>query len=71
MFLKPAPGRSVPDPERGGLLIEGGRNVEPTQYWLRRLEDNDVIEAEPEPEPGAKAGDAEVQAPAQTKGKKD
>lgn len=69
MFLKPAPGRSVPDPERGGLLIEGGRNVEPTQYWLRRLEDNDVIEGEPEPE--AKAGDAEVQAPAQIKGKKD
>lgn len=62
MFLKPAPGRSVPDPERGGLLIDAGRTVEPTQYWLRRIEDNDVIEAEP---------DAEVQAPAQTKGTKD
>lgn len=69
MFLKPAPGRSVPDPERGGLLIEGGRNVELTQYWLRRLEDNDVIEADPEPE--AKADGAEVQAFAQIKGKKD
>ncbi|EIZ5819925.1 DUF2635 domain-containing protein, partial [Salmonella enterica subsp. enterica serovar Corvallis] len=27
MFVKPAKGRSVPDPARGDLLPEGGRNV--------------------------------------------
>ncbi|EMC5994255.1 DUF2635 domain-containing protein, partial [Salmonella enterica] len=26
MFVKPAKGRSVPDPARGDLLPEGGRN---------------------------------------------
>lgn len=56
MFLKPAPGRAVPDPERGGLLVEAGRRVEPTQYWLRRQQDNDVIVVE---------DDTPVQAPAQ------
>ncbi|EDY8128823.1 DUF2635 domain-containing protein, partial [Salmonella enterica subsp. enterica serovar Typhimurium] len=28
MFVKPAKGRSVPDPARGDLLPEGGRNVD-------------------------------------------
>lgn len=58
MFVKPAPGRAVPDPERGGLLAEAGRRVEPTQYWLRRQQDNDVIVADED--------DTPVQAPAQT-----
>ena len=57
MFVKPAPGRAVPDPERGGLLGEAGRRVEPTQYWLRRQQDNDVIVID----------EGAVQAPAQTK----
>lgn len=43
MFVKPAPGRTVPDPERGGLLSAEGRTVDPTQYWLRRVDDNDVL----------------------------
>lgn len=46
MFVKPAPDRVVPDPERGGLLLPEGRTVEPTQYWLRRIEDNDVVEVD-------------------------
>lgn len=36
MFVKPAKGRSVPDPARGDLLPEGGRNVDENNYWLRR-----------------------------------
>lgn len=36
MFVKPAKGRSVPDPARGDLLPSEGRNVEENNYWLRR-----------------------------------
>ncbi len=56
MKIKPVEGRDVPDPERGGLFPPEGRNVEPTNYWLRRLADGDVVEvtvesAEPSVEP--------------------
>jgi hypothetical protein len=44
MFVKPVAVRQVPDPDRGDHLPEAGRNVEPNQYWLRRLDDGDVIE---------------------------
>lgn len=44
MHIKPTAGRQVPDPERGGLLPPEGREVAPTQYWLRRLYDGDVAE---------------------------
>lgn len=54
MFLKPAEGRQVPDPARGDHLPEGGRNVELTQYWQRRIADGDVVEAAPETAPVAK-----------------
>lgn len=47
MYVKPIAGRQVPDPERGGLLPPEGRAVEPTQYWFRRLQDGDVVEASP------------------------
>lgn len=47
MFVKPVPGRQVPDPDRGGYLSPDGRTVEASQYWLRRLSDGDVIEAQP------------------------
>lgn len=49
MFIKPAPGRIVPDPEMGGLLRPDGRTVQPTQFWLRRIEEADVIEVDPAP----------------------
>ena len=42
MFVKPAPGRAVRDPETGLSIPEGGVRVEKTQYWLRRLKDGDV-----------------------------
>lgn len=48
MFVKPAAGLAVPDPERGDTLPPEGRNVEPTQYWQRRIADGDVVEAAPE-----------------------
>lgn len=45
MFVKPTEGRQVPDPARGDTLPPEGREVEPTQYWQRRLVDGDVVEA--------------------------
>ncbi|MEN3755175.1 DUF2635 domain-containing protein [Mangrovibacter sp. SLW1] len=44
MKLKPVNGRSVPDPARGDLLPENGRNVEKSSYWIRRLAAGDVEE---------------------------
>lgn len=45
LYVKPAPGRTVPDPERGGYLPEAGDFVPRNAYWLRRLTDKDVTEA--------------------------
>lgn len=42
MHVKPVKERSVPDPARGDLLPESGRNVEESQYWLRRLAAGDI-----------------------------
>lgn len=42
MFIKPAKGRSLPDPARGDLLPSEGRNVEENNYWLRRVAAGDV-----------------------------
>jgi len=47
MYLKPATGRTVPDPARGDTLPAQGRAVEPSQYWQRRLIDGDVTEGAP------------------------
>lgn len=52
MYVKPNAGRKVPDPARGDLLPEAGRNVEPSQYWQRRVADGDVVEVQ-DPEPVA------------------
>lgn len=49
MFIIPIDGRQVPDPERGGCLSPEGREVEATQYWLRRLQDGDVQRVIPQP----------------------
>lgn len=62
MQVKPAPDRKVPDPEKGGFLPQEGREVEATAYWLRRLADGDVIEAE-------KEADAQASAEVKTKRK--
>lgn len=47
MYIKPVQGRQVPDPDKGGFVPPEGREVTPHQYWLRRLNDGDVIETEP------------------------
>lgn len=55
MYLKPAPGITVPDPARGDALPPEGREVESTQYWQRRLNDGDVTESAPStPKPTTK-----------------
>lgn len=48
MFLKPAEGRPVADPDRGDELPAGGRDVPLTQYWQRRIADGDVVEGQPD-----------------------
>ncbi len=44
-FIKPAPGYQVRMPN-GNVLPADGVEVEINSYWLRRLEDGDVLEAE-------------------------
>lgn len=48
MYLKPAEGRTVADPDRGDELPAGGREVPLTQYWQRRIVDGDVVEGQPD-----------------------
>lgn len=42
MRIKPVEDRLVPDPQRGDTLPATGREVEATNYWLRRLADGDI-----------------------------
>lgn len=44
MKVKPASGRTIPDPEKGGALPLEGRDVERNAYWLRRISEGDVVE---------------------------
>jgi hypothetical protein len=48
MFVKPAPGLLVPDPDAAAharWLPPEGREVPETEYWRRRLADGDVTPA--------------------------
>lgn len=47
MFVKPAPGLLVPDPERGGDLPPEGATVPDSVYWRRRIADGDVLKSRP------------------------
>ncbi len=47
MFVKPAPGLVIRDPDLKDLLPVEGREVPATDYWNRRVRDGDVIQAEP------------------------
>jgi hypothetical protein len=49
MHVKPASGRDIPDPEKGGFLLPEGREVEASAYWLRRKAEGDVTEVEVKP----------------------
>jgi hypothetical protein len=59
MLVKPKDGRSVPDPARGDLLPDAGRNVEESQYWYRRVQDGDIeiVQQEMKAESPKKAND--------------
>lgn len=43
MFVKPAPGKMVRDPDLLDLLPEEGREVPSSDFWNRRLRDGDVV----------------------------
>ncbi|WP_424138168.1 DUF2635 domain-containing protein [Roseomonas chloroacetimidivorans] len=47
MFVKPARGLQVPDPELRDFLPKEGREVTPSEYWTRRVLDKDVTETHP------------------------
>lgn len=55
MYLTPAPGRMVQDPERGDQLPALGREVSDNQYWQRRLIDGDVVRGQAPAETARKA----------------
>ena len=46
MYVKPAEGLKIPDPDRFDWLPEEGRDVPATAYWHRRLRDKDVVKAD-------------------------
>ena len=63
MRVKPAPGLVIRDPETQEVLPAAGAVVPRSGFWLRRLQDGDVVEAapaaktvNPAPEARAKAG---------------
>lgn len=61
MFVKPAEGRAVPDPALGDLLPAEGREVPDNQYWQRRRDDGDVVDAKPAALPKAAPGSKATQ----------
>ena len=54
MYIKPALGLKVHDPDRNDFIPADGRDVEPNQYWLRRIVDGDVFHATPTQQPKLK-----------------
>jgi len=57
MFVKPSrPDLRVLDPMCLDDLPPEGREVEPTQYWQRRIIENDVVQAIPEDAPPVTVG---------------
>jgi hypothetical protein len=55
MYVKPAPGLVIRDPDMLDYLPEAGRAVPETDYWHRRVRDGDVVAAQPPVEDPAKA----------------
>ncbi len=47
MFIKPAPGLKIPDPDLQDFLPETGREVPDAPYWHRRINDQDVVVTTP------------------------
>lgn len=44
MFVIPAEGLKIIDPDLKDVLPAEGREVPPSDYWIRRLRDGDVVE---------------------------
>ena len=44
MFVRPAEGLKIRDPETGNYLPDTGQIVPRSSFWLRRLKDGDVVE---------------------------
>ncbi|WP_043838862.1 DUF2635 domain-containing protein [Muricoccus aerilatus] len=51
MIVIPKPGLQIADPDQHDYLPSEGRVVPPTEYWLRRLLDEDVTLADPDYSP--------------------
>jgi hypothetical protein len=47
MYVIPAEGLTVPDPVLRDHLPPEGREVTPSEYWIRRIADGDVKEGKP------------------------
>jgi hypothetical protein len=47
MFIKPAPGLVIRDPDLLDLLPTEGREVPDSDFWHRRVRDGDVVLSEP------------------------
>ncbi|EEC0182716.1 DUF2635 domain-containing protein [Salmonella enterica subsp. enterica] len=61
LFIKPAPGRMVRDPDTLEFLKPDGEEKPFTPYWCRRLDDGDVTGFNPnEAQPAVTAGKAKV-----------
>lgn len=46
MYVLPAPGLTIRDPDLRDFLPAVGREVPDTDYWHRRVSDGDVVAAE-------------------------
>jgi hypothetical protein len=57
MYVKPAPGLTIRDPDLMDLLPGEGREVPDTDYWHRRLRDADVVPATPPKSVGKNTAD--------------
>jgi len=55
MFVKPAPGLKIRDPDLKDLIPDEGRDVPETDYWHRRIRDNDVVLVQPKKSAGRNA----------------
>lgn len=56
IFIKPAPGLTVRDPDTLQPLPRDGAEVDRTTHWLRRLAAGDVVEVPPAKTRPAKEG---------------
>ncbi|MDR1946640.1 MAG: DUF2635 domain-containing protein [Desulfovibrio sp.] len=44
VFIRPAPGLVIADPQTGDYLPEKGAIMPRSAFWLRRMKDGDVLE---------------------------